>query len=115
MSETTTISEIAGPISRRLYKFEKVREAKRLLQEVSARHGIGIKDLSGPGRSKHMVLARRDFCALAMNAGIGSPMAARFIGRHHATVIYHADAEFREAKNSKRDDIRPRKKRRARS
>lgn len=68
----------------------------RIASEVSARHKLSIKELTGPGRQRYIVVARNEaFWRIREETKLSFPQIGAKFGRDHTTVLhgYHQHAK----------------------
>ncbi|WP_420433069.1 helix-turn-helix domain-containing protein [Hyphobacterium sp.] len=71
------------------------REPAEILEEVAARHGVTVRQLTGQQRQKSIVMARRDAirCLASEPTPAGRyrslPQIGRLMNRDHTTIVHH--------------------------
>jgi hypothetical protein len=76
-----------------------------MLREFCGRRCISILDLTDGDRSAEIVAARRDFCRLTKELGLGGPTVAKVLGTTHWTVEYWRNPNMRARKIKRNRDI----------
>lgn len=76
------------------------RRAKALLAEVAADHKVDVKSLQYKANHRHFGAARREYCILGLQRGIGLGALASALCRDRTTIAYHQKPELRRRKNA---------------
>ena len=90
-------------------------KARALLEEVARAHRVDVKSLKEHANFRHLMNARRDYCVLGLERGIGLGALAGVLGRDRTTIVYHQRPEMRERKQDQRMKWWRRKARRLKS
>lgn len=74
---------------------------RTICQVFAQEHAISIADLVGKSQSKNIVMARRKAIHALRRTGLSLPEIARYVGKHHTSVLSALRQPLRDPKTNK--------------